>query len=155
MIARANDKVLSADYCGILAISPLHGFAVFAQLFALDIDVGQEFAEPGRHPPRGPPQNGHESGNECHSHQECVYGNAHCEPESDGFDGSRAFGNKGEEHKEHNESRCGHDSGTVGEPLSDRKPSIAGLDKLFAHSGDQEHLVVHGKTKQHRHKKYG
>ena len=153
-LRRARQETFGAESGTLLAMGPQNRLAMLAQVFALDIHVGQRALQPARHPPGRPTEQGHDRGHQRHSHEEGV----ECDPDrkakGDRLDGAGALRHEGEEDEEHDESGSGDYAGAIGEPAAHRLLRIAGVNEFLAHTGDQEHLIVHGEAEEHRHQDY-
>ena len=143
MLGRTDHERLGADHGGG-ARGPVKRVLMLAQLLTLDVELGQQATKPAGHPPCGISGEGHQGRDQGHAHQEGVERDAYRETESYGFDGAAALGNEGEEDEEHDEGGRGHYPRAVGEAGTHRVPCVTGLHELFAHTGHQKDLVVHG-----------
>ena len=119
-----------------VARSPFFGLEEVAQAFTFHIGVGHAGIHATGNPPRGGAKERHQGGHEGHSNHKRVKGDTHGEAEGDGFENVGAFGDEGEENKEHDHGRCGHDSCALGVALFDRLAPITRAHILLAHTGD-------------------
>ncbi|RLV56005.1 hypothetical protein D9V41_08925 [Aeromicrobium phragmitis] len=118
---------------------------------AFHVELRQQAIERGWYPPGPAAQYRHDGGDEHHADDEGVDEHAHGEGEGDRFDHRVALGDEGDEHREHDDSRRGHDAATGDEACPDRPVGVPVAGELLLHARHEEQLVVHRQSEQHAH----